>query len=295
MSIKNYLTATKLASFKKFEMIAHSVVEGFVSGFHESPYKGFAIEFAEHREYTPGDDLKHLDWKMLAKTDRYYIKQYEEDTSLTAYMLLDVSGSMGYQSGTFQKLDFGKFICGVFSYLLLQQNDSIGLMTFDSKIRDFLPARTSKPHFRRIFDLLDGVKPGYDTGLGEVLHLLANRLKRRALIVIVSDFYDNFSDIERALSHFSHKKHEVIVFQVIDRQELNFEFSSLTRFESLETEQFNLVDPLRLKREYQRQFNQHQKALQKTCHRLHIDYVNMITDEKFESSIAKYLAGRLRR
>lgn len=295
MALGSLLTPQSFSSFKKFELIAHSVVEGFISGFHKSPYKGFAIEFAEHREYVPGDDLKHLDWKIWGRSNRYYIKQYEEDTALSAYLLLDMSGSMGYKSSKFSKLDFGKFITGVFSYLLLQQSDSIAMMSFDSELKDYIPPGSTKPHFKRIIDCLEAMQPGTDTGLGPVLQTLARKLKRRALIVIISDFYDDIKAIDLALNHFAHKKHEIVVFQVMDRNELEFPFSDLTRFECLETDQHQLVDPIRLKKEYLQQFNDHQEALRKLCYQLHIDYVPMITDEPFEKAMARYLSGRLKR
>lgn len=295
MALRSLLTTHNFSAFNKFEMIAHSVVEGFVSGFHKSPYKGFAIEFAEHREYVPGDDLKHLDWKIYARSNRHYIKQYEEDTALSAYLLLDRSGSMGYKSGEFSKLDFGKFISGVFSYILLQQSDSIGMMSFDAELNDYIPPGSTKPHFKRIIDCLDEMEPGADTGIGPVLQTLARKLKRRALIVIISDFYDDYKAIDLALNHFAHKKHEVVVFQVMDRREVDFSFSDLTRFECLESDNNLLVDPIRLKKEYLQQFTAHQEAIRRTCYQLHIDYVPMVTDEPFEKAMARYLAGRLRR
>lgn len=295
MDRPNYLNPRNLSKFKRFELIAHSVVEGFISGLHKSPYKGFAIEFAEHRLYSPGDDLKHLDWKVLGKLDRYYIKQYEEDTALSSYFILDTSGSMGYKSGDFSKFDYGRFICAVMGYLLLMQSDSIGLITFDSEINTHLPPRTTKQHYKHFIDHLLECRTTRETGMGDVLHRLANMLKRRALIVIISDFFDDIKDITRALNHFAHKRHEIIVFQTLDRNEAEFPFTDPTRFESLENESFNLVDPLRLRKEYLKQFQAHQNEIRKTCHKLRIDYVPMFTDKPFERLIAKYLSGRLRR
>ncbi len=295
MPVKDILKPQRLKAFKRLELLAHGVVEGFITGLHESPFKGFAVEFAEHRQYVPGDDLKHLDWKLLAKFDRFYVKQYEENTSMRAYLVLDRSGSMGYTSTSYSKLDYGRFICAMLAYLLLQQNDSVGVATCDSKLNTYLPARAAIGHLRHIIQVLEATKPGHGTGLGNVLHSLAALIKRRALIVIVSDFFDNVDEITLALNHFAHKKHEVIVYQVLDRRETEFPFRRLTRFDSVEGPARLLVDPLRLKREYLRQFDLHQKRLRETCHHLHIDFVQLFTDQPFERALAEYLARRLKR
>lgn len=289
------LDTRQLAAFRRLEMLAHSVVEGFVTGLHKSPFKGFAIEFEEHRQYVPGDDLKHLDWKLLGKLNRYYVKQYEEDTSLRAYLVLDCSGSMGYSSARHTKLDCGRFIAGVLSYMLVGQQDSVGLLTCTSKIRDYLPPRSTPTHMKNILDTLGEVDTGEDTGLGDVLHALANRIKRRGLIVIISDLFDDADSIILALNHFAHKKHEVIVYQVMDRREADFSFPDMTRFECLESEDVVLTDPIRLKREYLRQFEEHQRKIRQACHRLRVDFVQMFTDEPVERSLARYLAGRMKR
>jgi uncharacterized protein (DUF58 family) len=290
-----FLTASGLSRFKQLEILAQTVVEGFMNGQHKSPYKGFAIEFAEHREYVPGDDLKHLDWKLLGKQNRYYIKQYEEDTSLRCWLVLDSSGSMGYRSKRFSKFDYGRFICGLFGYLLLHQQDAVGLATFDSKVRTYLPPRSTSKHLKTMLDQLTATEPGEDTGLGPVLHSIAQRVKRRGLIVIISDFFDDPDDIILALNHFAYRKHEVIVFQVLDRREAEFSFTDMTRFESLEGGTHQLIDPIRVRRAYQARFQAHQHAIRQACHGLHIDFVQMFTDEPFDREIAKYLSRRLKR
>jgi uncharacterized protein (DUF58 family) len=284
-----------LAGFRSLALLAQSVVEGFITGLHKSPFKGFAVEFEEHRQYVPGDDLKHLDWKILAKADRYYVKQYETDTSLRAYLVLDASGSMGYRSGRFSKYDCGRFVVAALAYMLLGQEDSVGLVSCTSRIRTFLPPRATPTHMKNILQILDQTAAEEDTGLGAVLHALANRIKRRGLIVIISDFFDRAEDIIRALNHFAHKKHEVIVYQVVDRNEATFPFSDMTRFESMEGEEVVLADPLRLRREYLRQFEEHQNRLREACHRLRIDFVQFFTDEPLERSLARYLAGRMKK
>ena len=293
MPAPDQLTSRRLSRFRSFELLARSVVEGFVTGLHRSPYKGFAVEFAEHRPYTPGDDVKHLDWKVFGKNEKFFVRQYEEDTSLRAFLMLDTSASMGYQTGDFSKLDFGKFICGVFAYVLFQQSDAVGAVTFDSNIRNLLSPANSRRHLKRVLDTFDTAKPGKTTELGMVMHRLANRLRRRALIVIVSDFFDDSREIIKALTHFSNRHHEVIVFQVVDRQELTFPFTQQTKFEGLEGAPEILADPPRIRSEYQRQFIAHQTEIFKACHRLHIDFRQMVTDEPFDKTMAKFFAERM--
>jgi len=285
----------RLAMFKRLELLAHKVVEGMTTGQHKSPFKGFAIEFLEHRQYVPGDDLKHLDWKLVAKMNRYYIKLYEEDTALSAYLVLDASGSMHYGSNGTTKFECAQFIVAALAYLLMNQEDSVGLVTCTSKIEAFLPPRSTKTHLKNIIDTLDAAPISKDTKLAGVLHALANRLKRRGMIVIVSDLFDDPQELIGALSHFSHKKHEVILFQVLDRKEATFPFKDMTRFECLESENIDLADPLRLRREYLKQFEQHETTIREACHRLRIDFVRFFTDEPVEQAVARYMAQRMRR
>lgn len=292
MAVPSQLTPQRLARFRSFELLAHFVVEGFLTGLHRSPFKGFAVEFAEHRPYTPGDDLKHLDWKIFGRFDKFFVRQYEEDTSLRAYLLLDTSGSMGYRSGHFAKIDFARFVCGVFAYVLLQQSDAVGLASFDSDIRTLIMPGGTRRHLKRLLDTLSAATPGEDTRLGTVMHHLATRLKKRALIVIVSDLFDDSDRVVRALNHFARRKHEIVVFQILDRRELSFPFTEQTRFASLEGDECILADPMRIRREYQKQFAAHQTEIRKACHRLRIDFRQLVTDEPFERSMARYLAGR---
>lgn len=287
--------AKTLAAFKRLELLAHSVVEGFVTGLHTSPFKGFAIEFEEHRPYVAGDDLKHLDWKLLARKDRMYIKQYEEDTSMSAHFVLDTSGSMGYRSQEFSKLDYGRFIVATLGYLLLNQQDAVGLTSCSEQIDMFLPARSTRMHYKRLIDGLDSLNASNGTSLAETLHQLAVRLKRRALIVIISDLFDDPERISLALNHFAHRRHEVILFHVLDRRELNFDFDAPTRFEDLEDDFQRAVDPKPLRRAYLQAFEEHRNKIRRTCHDRRIDYEQIVTDEPFERRMARYLIQRLKR
>jgi uncharacterized protein (DUF58 family) len=229
-----YLEPTALARVKNLAMVARGVVEGFISGLHSSPYKGFSVEFAEHREYTLGDDPRHLDYRMLARTDRLYVKQYEEETNMRVQILLDTSGSMGYShDGRLAKLEYGSYLTAVLSYLMTRQQDAVGLTTFDTAVRLDMPARSSPRHFNDMMRRLEEIRPGNDTDIAETLHRLANRFKRRCLIVLISDLYDDVEDVIRALHHFRHRRHEVILFHVLDRAEIEFPFNETIAFHDL--------------------------------------------------------------
>lgn len=289
------MNSKRAAAFKKLELIARSVVEGLKTGMHKSPYKGFAVEFQQHRPYVHGDDLKHLDWKVLARDDRYYIKEFEEDTCLRAYIIVDASGSMGYKSKSTSKFDMAKQVAAVMSYLMLQQQDSVGMMTFDTAIRDHITPRSTSNHMKYMLDILDQSEIRGETDLGQVLQTIAQKVGRRSLLIILSDFFGDMQSIEKALRHFAHKKHEVILFQTLDRYEVDFPFTDLTRFESLEADQHEMVDPLRLKKAYLERFNDHQKQLRKACHQLRIDFETLLSDEPIDRKLAEYLIRRTRR
>lgn len=296
MALASILKPAQLQAFRNLELMAHSVVEGFMTGQHRSPFKGFAIEFAEHRPYVAGDDPRHLDWKALAKQGRYYVKQYEEDTSLRAYLVLDASGSMAYRASptAASKLDYARGVAAVLAYLLLRQRDAVGLVTCDEGIRTYLPPRSSLPHYKRLMDTLTVVGAAGRTGLADVLHTLAERIKRRALVLIISDCFDTPERLAPALSHFAHRRHEVAVLRVLDRRECEFDFTHPTQFEGLEDATLERVDPVQLRREYLRQFEAHRQSLRRACHERRMDFTEFITDQPIERALAHYLTRRLR-
>jgi uncharacterized protein (DUF58 family) len=295
MLLNSLIHSKRAAAFKRLELIARSVVEGLKTGLHKSPYKGFAVEFQQHRPYVVGDDLKHLDWKVLAKDDRYYIKEFEEDTCLRAYLIVDASGSMGYRSKDLSKFELARQVGAVLSYLMLQQQDSVGMITFDSKIREHITPRSTNNHMKHLIDTLAATKTRGETDLGSVLQTVAQKVGRRSLIIILSDLFGDLESIEKALRHFAHKKHEVVVFQTLDPYEKDFPFTNLTRFESMEEDHAELVDPLRLKKAYLEKFHQHQTQLKKACHSLKIDYEVLLSHEPIEKKLAEYLVRRMRR
>jgi uncharacterized protein (DUF58 family) len=290
-----YLEPQALARVQNLSVVARGVVEGFITGLHSSPYKGFSVEFAEHREYTAGDDPRHLDYKMLARTDRLYIKQYEEETNMRVQIFLDISGSMGYsQEGKCSKLQYACYLTAVLSYLMTRQQDSVGLTTFDSEVRLEMPARSSPRHFNEMMRQLEAIKPGKETHIADTLHKLAARFKRRCLVVLISDLYDDPEEVLRALHHFHHRRHEVILFHVFDKAELEFPFKDVIAFHDLETDERIQVDPAYVREAYIEQVNAFIDTYRRGCAEMHMDYVMTDTSVPYDFMLSKYVAKRNR-
>ena len=292
---KKYFNPKVLSRVAALELKARQVVEGIVTGLHKSPYHGISVEFAEHREYVQGDEIKHIDWRVYARSDRFFIKQYEEETNMRCYIFLDTSESMLYCSKKTTKLEYASLLAASISYLLLQQRDSCGLVTFDDKVNSYLPPRNNPKHFRLILRELEIAKPGLKTDISTVFHDLAERIKKRGLVIIVSDF---FSDIEKTLlglAHLKHKKHEVIVFHVLDRAEATFPFTDMTLFKGLEQKGDILAEAWSLKQGYLENFRKFEEEIKKGCRSKKIDYVQMLTDEPLDLKLSKYLTTRIGR
>jgi len=290
-----FLDPQALSRVKNLSVVARGVVEGFISGLHSSPLKGFSVEFAEHREYTAGDDPRYLDYRMLGRTDRLYVKQYEEETNMRVQILLDTSGSMGYShQGKLSKLAYGCYLTAVLSYLMVRQQDSVGLTTFDTEIRLDMPARTSPRHFSEMMHRLEAITPGRETDVAETLHKLANRFKRRCLVVLVSDLYDEPEEVVRALHHFRHRRHEVILFHVLDKAEIDFPFREVIAFHDLETKERIQVDPAYVRKQYIAQMEEFIEQYRRVCAEAQIDYVLTDTTVPYDFMLSKYLAKRSR-
>ena len=290
-----FLEPAALARVENLSMVARGVVEGFISGLHSSPYKGFSVEFAEHREYTSGDDPRHLDYRMLARTDRLYIKQYEEETNMRIQILLDISGSMGYRHQTgrgLTKLQYASYLTAILSYLMTRQQDSVGLTTFDTDIRLDMPARGSPRHFNEMMRQLEGLAAGGQTDVAETLHRLANRFKRRRLIVLISDLYDEPEDVIRALHHFRHRRHEVILFHVLDKAEIEFPFRDVIALRDMETGRRIQVDPAYVRDTYRQQVEQFIEGYRRACAEVQIDYVLADTSTPYDFMLSRYLSAR---
>lgn len=294
MRREELLKPETLARLRGLDLKARLVVEGFLEGLHRSPYKGFSVEFSEYRPYIPGDEPRRIDWKVYAKTDRFYVKEYQEETNLRAMLLIDSSGSMGYQSTSMSKLDYATTLAAALAYLLIKQKDAVGLSSFDTQIRAYIPARSSQSHLQYLLAQLENLSPGGETSLADSLHGLAERTRKRGLIIIFSDLFDNPDDVLLSLRHFRHRKHEVILFHILDPREESFDFSAPTRFIDMETRKEASLDPRLVQAEYRKALEFYQRRLRATCSEHHIDYNPIRTDQSLEYALFRYLQKRRR-
>lgn len=285
-----------LAKFGKLALIARNVVEGFLSGIHQSPYKGFSVEFAEHRQYYPGDEIRHIDWRVYGKTDRWFIKEYEEETNLHAHILLDASGSMAYQGVGSSKLEYAALVAASLSYLMLHQHDAVGLLVHDHKVRTTLPPHAGSKQLLRILQTLEATRPGGETGLAPLWHELANRVTRRGMIVILSDCFDKLPELLLALRNLRHRRHDVLLLHILAPEEIEFPFRRMTQFRDLEQPGHKvLLDAAQLRQEYLKNFQTFCEGLRTGARDMQIDYHQMRTDEPVERALGHYLARRLAR
>lgn len=296
-SNRRFLEPETLAKLAGLELRARSIVEGYVSGVHKSPFHGFSIEFAEHREYSPGDDLRFVDWKVFGKTDKFYLKQYEEETNLVCHLVLDTSESMRYKSAdaALSKLEYAQCVAASLAYLILQQQDSVGLVTFDSEIRALVRASSNPSHMQQLVHVMEHAEAQRKTRTGPIFHDLAERLKRRGLVVVLSDMFDDVPSMLAGLKHLRHRRHEVVVFHVLDPAELDFPFRQTTLFRGLEQLPDVLTDPRALRQAYLEEFGKFTQAVNRGCRAQHIDYVQLRTDQSLEIALSSYLASRMNR
>lgn len=289
-----FLDPQLVAKLSNMNLVSRVVAEGFITGLHRSPHKGFSVEFAEHRQYVPGDDPRFLDWTVYAKTDHYFIKEYEEETNLKAYLLLDASASMGYGSGNLTKLEYACYLAAGLAYLMVKQRDSVGLVTFADRIRKHLPPKSKASHLRLILDELADLSPGGETKISKTFHDLAENIKRRGLIIAISDLLDTPKDVLTSLQHFRHRKHDVIVFHVLDKDEIEFPFGSYATFQDLETGQRLQVDPGFFRKQYQRKMQELLETYKRGCFESRIDYVQVDTSVPYDHTLTSYLSRRAR-
>jgi len=290
------LAPNVLAKIGRLELAAHQVMDGYVQGMHRSSQLGFALDFAQHRPYASGDDIKRIDWRLFAKSDRFYIKQYEVTTNLNACIILDSSGSMAYrgQNEPLSKYRYSQFLTSCLAYLILHQQDSVGLFTVDSAIRDYVPLRSTPSHLLTIVDVLEQRQPGDESGLSKVLHNIAERLTRRAMVIIISDLFENPSDLIPALHHFRHRRHEVLLLQVMSEDELTFPFRKWTQFNDLENRQTHLrLDPVLMRKRYLDAVADHLHTIRKTAGELSISHTLLSTAKPFDQALTGYLAQRM--
>lgn len=293
-SYQQYLDPQTLSRIQGLDLKARLIVEGFVAGMHKSPYHGFSIEFAEHREYVPGDDLRYVDWKVFGKTDRFYLKQYEEETNFACYLLLDSSESMKYKSdeAAVSKLEYAQYVAAALAYLVLQQQDAVGLATFDSGVRHFVRASSQPSHLKQICHVMEESPASGETAMGPLFHDLAERIRKRGLILVISDFFDDLPSLLLGLKHFRHRRHEVIALQIIDPAEQDFPFRDPTLFKGLEGLPEQMTDPRALRRAYQREFESFLTQLRGGCRDLRIEHRLIRTDESLDVALSSFLAER---
>lgn len=293
---KRYLEPLTLAKVRGLELQARLVVEGYLSGMHKSPYHGFSVEFAQHREYVPGDDIKHVDWKVYGRTGKFFLKQYEEETNLICWILLDISESMHYGSQEgLTKYNYACMAGAALAYMVLHQADSVGFVTFDSEVRTFLKPSSQPSHFKEIINLMNQGSGPEKSNMAPLFHDLAERVNRRALVFILSDMFDEVPDILAGFKHLCHKRHEVVLWHILDAAELTFPFQEATLFRGLEQFPELLTDPRSLRQSYLEQIESFQKDLQRGCREQNIDYVQLRTDTLLNVALSSYLAHRLTR
>lgn len=288
------LNPARLVELEGLELKARLIVEGYLTGGHRSPYRGFSVEFAEHREYVPGDDLRYVDWKVFGKTDRIYLKQFDEETNFACTVLFDASESMTYRSdgATVSKLEFGRWIAAAIAYLIVRQRDALGLATFDRTIRDFLRPAGVASQFRDACRLLEAADGKGESSIGETLQVLAERLTRRGVVVVVSDFFDEWDALERGLRHLAYRRHDVLLLQILDPAELDFPFREPTRFRGLEGWQPLESDPRSIRNAYLEEFHQHQGRLRGLARELRFDCTVLRTDQPPTPALTALLATR---
>ena len=294
---KNYLDPAVLAKIGDLELRARYAVEGLLSGMHRSPYSGYSVEFAQHREYVPGDDLRHLDWRVYGKTDRFYIKQFEEETNLQAHLLVDCSASMRYPESAptdrLGKFEYAATLAASIAYLLVHQQDAVGLMLFDDHVRTDLAPQSHYPHLQSLLASLEQARLEHPTGGKALFSELARRLKRRSIVMVVSDLLSPVEEMTAGLQSLRHGGHEVIVVQVLDRDERDFPFQDNTLFEGLEAvNQRVLVDPQSLRTAYLEALEEFQSKIRATCAGAKIDFLELSTADPVDIAIRRYLAAR---
>ncbi len=289
-----YLDPKVLEKIKQLDVRARLVVEGFITGQHKSPFSGFAVEFAGHREYSPGDELKHIDWKVWSKTDRLYIKEYEEETNLNCTIIVDASKSMGYGSKTWSKFDYAATTAASLTHLLQKQQDVVGLVAFNTKITVNLPPSGRAIHLKRMVHELDQMQPDDQTDVGNVFLDLAKQIRQRGMVVLISDLFADLDQLRASLQQFRLRKHEVIVMHVMHDDELTFPFDTHTRFLGLETDDQVHADPRALRRTYLDIVQDYLQNVRKVCASLGADYTLMNTKDPLDAALSRYLAFRQR-
>ncbi|MBT3891744.1 MAG: DUF58 domain-containing protein [Planctomycetaceae bacterium] len=290
---KRFLHPEAIRRIARLDLRARHIVEGFLSGMHRSPYFGQSVEFLQHREYVPGDDLRHVDWKVWARQDRLVVKQFEEDTNLRCTMVVDVSHSMQYGNGPLNKFEYAATIAASLSYLVLQQQDAVGCITFDEKIRMRVPIRSKRNHIHSVIDSLDTQSPSDKTDMYAVMREIAETVPRRGMIMLVSDLLGDIEGTIKGLKLLRQRGHDILVFHVLDDDELDFEFNGAMRFDGLESDDFINCNPRALREGYLAAINEFLPDVRRQCASNAVDYALIRTSDPLDAVLAKYLSRRL--
>ncbi len=293
-STREYLDPIFLSKLANMELVARCAVEGFFSGLHPSPFQGFSVEYSDHREYHQGDEMKFVDWKIFARSDRLYIKRFQQETNTTIYILLDTSRSMSFGGGAVRKIDYASYLAAALSYLMLGQSDSAGLISFAERITAQIPPASRRTHLNAILTALDRHTVSGGTNLAGILHTVADTTKRRGLIVLISDLLDDENDIFKGLAHLKFLKHDVIVFHVMDHQELNLDYKGLIQFEDLESKDKMRAFPQSIQSGYRQRVGAFLDEVKKTLGNSKIDYCLLDTSEPLDRAFIAYLVKRRR-
>lgn len=290
---KNLLDPSFISKLNSLELKARMVVEGFMVGLHKSPYHGFSVEFSEHRAYMQGDNLKDVDWKVFGKTEKYFIKQYEEETNLRSYIFIDSSNSMSYGSGSnISKLDYSLTLAAALSYLMIHQQDAVGLTLYSEKINKFLPPKSSRAYLQEILKSLANIEPSTKTNTAASLNEAAEKIKRRGMVIIISDLFDEINSVLKALKHFSYKKNEVIVFQILDPMEKTFSFGKDAIFKDLETGDELTTQPYQIQKAYREAMGEYVNRIKTECLNSNIDYNLIETTDSYDKALLRYIQKR---
>ena len=287
-----YLNPNVINQIDNLYLKAKMIVEGYMSGLHKSPYHGFSIEFSEHRAYGIGDEVKNIDWKLWSKTDKYYIKRFEEETNLLAHIFLDSSKSMNFSSINISKFEYSKMIVAILSYLMMQQKDAAGLVVFDSEIKSTIPPKNNKSHLNTILSIIENTKIGNDTNISKILHLGAEKIKKRGLVILISDLLDEPNKVIDSLKHFKYNNNEVLVFHILDPKEISLDYNERTIFEDLETNQTIETEPWQINQSYEKEMKDLIKYYKTECAINKIDYNLLITNQKLEWALSQFLNKR---
>jgi uncharacterized protein (DUF58 family) len=290
---KSYLDPSFISKLKTLELKARLVVEGFMVGLHKSPYHGFSVEFTEHRPYMQGDNLKDVDWKVYGKTEKFFIKQYEEETNLRSYLLLDTSNSMKFFSkGNISKLEYASTLVAALSFLMINQQDAVGVSLFSEKINKFLPPKAKRSYLQEILIALSSVTASDKTNTAASLNSIAEKINRRGLVIVVSDFFDEIESVLNALKHFRYKRNEVLVFQILDPLEMSFAFGKDAIFKDLETEDEITTQPYQIQKAYRDAMKEFTDKIKAECLNSKIDYYLMDTSQPYDKALLSYLQKR---